>query len=99
MEVQYEQVNWKGNTEIETVDIPKLLYDEILNKENYRGDKERIRLEDQPQAVLEAMGRLVSVLMDKNILNLDDLKYIADCRWSGRKSDTLALKPEEKTDA
>lgn len=94
MEVQYEQVNWKGNTEIETVDIPKLLYDEILNKEDYRGDKEKIRLEHQPQAVLDAMGRLVSVLMDKNVLNLEDLKYIADCRWGGRKADSLKLKEE-----
>ena len=95
MEVEYDHINFKGEVEKDTQLIAAFLYDEILYKENYRGDKEKIRLEDQPQLIVEAMGRMVERLLDKNVLDLNDLKYIAGSNW-GRKSESLVLKPEEK---
>lgn len=95
MEIEYEGTDFKGNARQETQSVASFLYDEILHTENHRSiSKERIRLEDQPQKVLEAMGRLVEKLLDKGIFNLEDLKFIADCGW-GRKSDSLKLKKEE----
>jgi hypothetical protein len=89
MEIEYNLVNYKGNVEKETSRIGDYLYNAILYKE------EKIRLEDQPKVVCEALGRLVERLLDKNVLNLDDFKYIADCGWD-RESDSLKLKPAEK---
>lgn len=94
MDVEYDDVNFRGDVERETRSVARFLYDEILYKENYRGDGEKIRLEDQPQQVVEALGRLVERLLEKNIFDVNDLKYIAGSSY-GRKSDTLALKPEE----
>jgi hypothetical protein len=94
VEVEYDDVNFKGDVNKETQSIARFLYDDILYKENYHGYREKIRLEDQPQLVVEAMGRLVERLLDKNILDLNDLKYIAGSNW-GRKSDSLTLKKEE----
>lgn len=96
MEVQYESVNYKGNTEIETQSVAQFLYDELLYEERYNSlSRDKIRLEDQPGKVVEALGRLVSIMLDKNILSLEDLKTISDVGW-GRKGDTLKLKKEEE---
>jgi len=96
VEIQYESVSYKGNVDIETQSIARFLYDELLYEERYNSlSKDKIRLEDQPGKVLEAMGRMVELLLDKGIFNLDDLKKIADCGW-GRKSDSLQLIPEVK---
>ena len=95
MEVEYDGVTFRGEVQKEAQSIATFFYDEILYKESYRGDREKIRLEDQPQLVVEAMGRLVERLLEKNILDLNDLKYIAGSNW-GRKSDSLALKREEE---
>ncbi len=82
MEVEYETVNYKGNVEKETARVADFLYNELLYNERYNSiSKEKVHLEEQPKVVCEALGRLVSVLLDKNILNLEDLKY---CRlWLG----------------
>lgn len=94
--MQYEGSDYKGKTTTETQNIASFLYDEILHTESYRSSsKERIHLEEQPRKVIEAMGRMVEILLDKGILNLEDLKTIADCGW-GRKADSLKLKPEVK---
>lgn len=90
MEVEYKGSDYKGKERIETQSVSAFLHSEILYHESYSGDRERIRLEDQPQQVLEAMGRLVERLLEKNVLNLDDLKHISGCNW-GRKADSLAL--------
>lgn len=95
MEVEYDDVTFRGEVQKETQSIARFLYDEILYKENYHGSREKIRLEDQPQLVVESLGRLVERLLEKNILDLNDLKYIAGSNY-GRKSDTLALKKEEE---
>lgn len=96
MEVEYETVRYRGDVEKETARIADYLYNTLLYKDRYNSiSKEKVHLEEQPKVVCEALGRLVSVLLDKNILNLDDLKYIADVSW-GREGDSLKLKPEEK---
>jgi hypothetical protein len=96
VEVEYDDTNnFKGEVRRETQTIASFLYDEILYKENYHCDREKIRLEDQPQLMVEALGRLVERLLDKNILDLNDLKYIAGSNW-GRKANSLALKREEE---
>jgi len=94
VEVEYDDVTFRGEVQKETRSIASFFCDEILYKENYHSDREKIRLEDQPREVVEAMGRLVERLLDKNILDLNDLKYITGSNW-GRKSDSLALKKEE----
>lgn len=62
----------------------------------YHCSREKVRLEAQPELVLAALSRLVDRLLDKNILNLDDLHYIADTGWSMKD---LKLKPEEKDES
>ena len=95
MEVEYDGTNFRGEVRKESQSIARFFYDEVLYKENYRADREKVRLEDQPQLVVEALGRLVERLMEKNILDLNDLKYITGLNW-GRKADTLAIKIEEE---
>jgi len=53
----------------------------------------KVRLEDQPELVCAALGRLVDILLDKGILNLEDLRKIADTSYSIKN---LNLKDEEK---
>lgn len=95
MEVEYDVISFRGEVQKESQSISRFFHDEVLYKENYRADREKIRLEDQPQLVVEALGRLVERLMEKNILDLNDLKYITGLNW-GIKADTLALKIEEE---
>ena len=94
MEVEYDGVTFRGEVAKQTQSVARFLYEEVLYKENYHGGTERIRLEDQPRQVVEALGRLVERLVEKNILDLNDLKYIAGSSW-GRKADSLAFKKEE----
>lgn len=94
MEVTYQGSNWKGEPIRENQSLVQFVYEEVLFKDNYRCDREKIILENQPKAVAEALGRLVEVLIKKNVLNLEDLKYITQCDW-GCKADSLALKMEE----
>lgn len=94
MEVEYTTRDYNGKDRQETESIERFLYGEILYTETYSGDKERIRLEDQPKVVCEALGRLVEKLLDKGIFDLEDLKYIADANY-GSKADSLQLKKGE----
>ena len=95
MEVEYDGTNFRGEVRKESQSIARFFHEEVLYKENYRADREKVRLEDQPQLVVEALGRLVERLMEKNVLDLNDLKYITGLNW-GRKADTLAIKIEEE---
>jgi hypothetical protein len=95
MEVEYKGTDYKGNPRQETQRVAEFLYDEILYAiRDWNSSREKIRLEDQPKLVIEAMGRLVEKLLEKNVLNLDDLKYISQCDY-GMKADSLVLKKEE----
>jgi hypothetical protein len=94
MDVTYEAFDYKGNPKQETQQITEFLYDELLFSDSRGLDRDKIRLEDQPKQVCQALGRLVEILIKKNVLDLEDLKTIADCGW-GRKSDSLAIKKEE----
>ena len=94
MKIQHTHTYTYNDKETTQTDsIAEFLYDEILYKESYRSDKEKIRLEDQPKMVLEAMGRLISILLDKGVLDLENLKEISECNW-GRKADSLKLLKE-----
>jgi hypothetical protein len=96
VEIEYKTTNYRDDKEVtETQSVASFLYDELLYQEKYDSlSKEKIRLEDQPKVVCEALGRLVERLLDKNVLNLEDLKHISQCDW-GRKADSLALKKGE----
>lgn len=96
MEVEYTTTNYRDDKDKqETQRIAEFLYNEILYKEGRGLFRDKVHLEEQPKVVCEAMGRMISVLLDKGVLNLEDLKFIADCRW-GRTSDSLKLKKEEE---
>lgn len=89
MEVQYKSYRY-NKERLNTESISDFLYGQLL----FQGDHgDKIRLEDQPQKVCEALGRLVSKLVDKNILNLQDLKDIAQCSYG--VEDTLEFKKDE----
>lgn len=90
MEVTYDSIDYKCNPKQETQQITEFLYDKLLFTDGHWADK--IRLEDQPKVVCQALGRLVEILIKKNILDLDDLKTIADCSYG---YDSLAIKKEE----
>lgn len=92
MEIEYRKLIWKGE-EIVRESISDYLYEQLLYSETYSGS-ERVRLENQPKVVCEALGRLVSRLLDKNILDLADLHAIAQTYY-GRIHDTAELKKEE----
>ena len=91
MEVEYTITNYREEECQETQRVAEFLYDELFFQEKYNSiGKEKIHLEYQPKVVCEALGRLVERLLEKNVLNLEDLKYIANCDW-GRKADSLKL--------
>ncbi len=92
MEVTYDSVDYRGNIKQETKRITEFLYDELLFTDGRGLGKDKIRLEDQPQKVCQALGRLVEILIKKNVLELEDLKTIADCSYN---YDSLAIKKEE----
>lgn len=95
MEVEYTSYKY-GKEHLETESISSFLYDQILHKEDYHCSREKVRLEAQPELVLAALSRLVDRLLDKNILNLEDLHYIADTGWHMKD---LTLKPEKKDES
>lgn len=94
MELTHEGVSWKGEKTVEAKSVEQFLYEEILFYDTYRCDKQKVPLEDQPKKVCAALGRFVEILIKKNILDVEDLKKIADCGW-GLTADTLAIKMEE----
>jgi hypothetical protein len=95
VEVQYTSHRY-GKESVETESISSFLNDQILYKEDYHCSREKVRLEAQPELVCAALGRLVDILLDKGILNLEDLHRIADTGWSMKD---LKLKPEEKNES
>lgn len=98
MEVEYTTTAYTGNGERqETESVSDFLYNTLLfEEETYHRSGGKIRLENQPKVVCDALGRLVERLLDKNVLNLDDLKYISDIGY-GKKADTLQLKKKESS--
>ena len=90
MEVQYKKIGWKGEERLETESLQQFVYNTLLYREKYSGSDEKIRLEDQPKVVCEAIGRLIERLLEKNILDLGDLKYIVEADW-GLKASSLML--------
>jgi hypothetical protein len=96
LRVEYARLSFRGKEgqeEKETDSIERFLHDEILYKDAYRSDREKIRLEEQPKAVVEAMARLINILLEKGVLDLENLKEISGCTW-GRKADSLKLLKE-----
>lgn len=91
MEVTYETTDYKGNPKEESASISDFLYSELLYKEDWNSFSSRVPLEEQPKVVCGMAGRLIEKLIEKNVLNLEDLKYISQCDW-GRKADSLKLK-------
>lgn len=88
MYLSYE--SYYGNDERRKDRIEQFVEETLL----YTEDRDKIRLEDQPEVVCEAMGRLMEVLIKKNILDLSDVKYICRLHW-GPKADTLQIEKEE----
>lgn len=95
MEVEYKSYRY-GKESVEVESVQAFLHDQILYKEEYSGGRERVRLEAQPELVCAALGRLVNRLLDKGVLNLEDLHFIADTGWSMKD---LKLKPEKKDES
>ena len=95
MEIEYTSTdNYKNEPRQTTEQVAEFLYNEILFTERYNScSKEKVRLEDQPKLVCQAIGRLVEKLLDKDVLNLEDFKYISGCDW-GSRADSLKLKRE-----
>jgi hypothetical protein len=95
MEVTYESSDFRGNPTQESKLIGDFIYNEVLFHDDYHGDTKKVILEEQAKAVCFAMGRMVEILIKKNVLGLEDLKHITGCDW-GRKADSLAIKKEEE---
>lgn len=80
--MEIELPDWSYDKErIVTQSIAEFLYNRILYQETYNRGNEKIRLEEQPRLVCEALGRLVDKLLDKNVLNLEDLHDIAGTHY------------------
>lgn len=94
MEIEYTTTDYSNKEKQEVQSVAQFLYEELFFEEHYN-NTERVRLEDQPKKICEALGRLVEKLLDKGIFNLEDLRDISGCNW-GRKADSLKLKKEEK---
>jgi hypothetical protein len=90
LEVQWLERNpntYKEEIESESVEV--FLYKEILKNDD-------VRLEEQPKAVCLAIGRLVDRLMEKGLLNLEDLQEIVTTGYQYYRRDlTIKLKEEE----
>ena len=67
MEIEYTTTAYTGKGDRQEVEsISSFLYDSILQQEeNFYSSGGKIRLEDQPQKVCEALGRLVERLLDR----------------------------------
>lgn len=93
MEIEYTGISYyDGKEKLVTESIEDFLYDKILNEEAYSGTR-KVRLEDQPQVVCKALGRLVNRLLEKKLLDLEDLHWIAGTQWE-RSLETAKLKAE-----
>ena len=93
MDVEYTTVGCNGEEKQEIESVSNFLVEELFNEKRWNCNF-LLRLEDQPKRVLETLGRLIERLLEKNVFNLDDLKYIAECNW-GRKANSLQLKKDE----
>lgn len=94
MEIEYpEKSAYTDKVSVVTLSIEDFLYEKILKEETWSGGTRTVRLEDQPQVVCKALGRLVNRLLEKNILDLEDLHWIAGTQWD-RISDIAKLKAQ-----
>lgn len=89
MEVEYT-VGYNDKKKQETASVSDFLYSELFYKQDWNSFSSRVYLEEQPKIVCEMAGRLIEKLIEKKILNLEDLKYISQCDWG--KEDSLKLK-------
>ena len=67
--------------------VESYLVDNLLRRGN------RVCLEEQPKVVLEALGRFVNILLNKGLLNVEDLKQIAETSWQDK--DSMLIPDEE----
>lgn len=103
LEINYTKYDFNGKPRTETSSIEEIVLDQIfleqiLYKEDYGRlsiiSKNRVNLENQPSEVCKAFGRLLNVLLDKGIINLDNLHEIMDSESGLRNS--AVLKQESK---
>ncbi|RJQ25053.1 hypothetical protein C4577_06620 [Candidatus Parcubacteria bacterium] len=81
MDISHKESDYWGKEKEETNSVENFVFQNILTTEPYGyhfGPGDCIRLERQGPAVMNAMGRLISILLDKEVLNLDDLKAITE---------------------
>jgi hypothetical protein len=75
--------------------VDEFVYEAILYEEDRHGDTTKTHLENQPKLICEAMGRLMGILLEKGVINLDEFKEVCGLNW-GKKADTLQIVKEEE---
>lgn len=77
--VKYDSLTWKGEYKKKVQSIPQFAIEQTLFKEHYNSFyPERIQLEDQPTKIVDMVGRLMEKLIEKGIMNTQDLIDVLD---------------------
>ena len=82
MEVHYKTPKLHGIGEnYNKPTVEEFTISQLLHKEGYSGDRERVRLEQQPENVAKALGGLLNLLLEKGIILPEDFHNIVDTDW------------------
>lgn len=69
MDIRCKNENWSGKPAEKRLD--SFLHDKILHEERYNSTRE-VPLQEQPQKVMEAMGRMLELFVKKGLLTEDE---------------------------
>ena len=80
MDIEYKTVNWKGEYVVQSESVESFAANYLLYKDYCSlTRREKNRLEELPKIILESHGRLLEILLKKNIINKEDLVSILQC--------------------
>lgn len=89
MEIEYEEHDYKGNPHTELTSLENAVVDNLLYKTShgiFHLSRDKVHLEEQPKAICRAFGRLLNILAEKGIINIDNFNDIVDAEDSFRRT-------------
>jgi hypothetical protein len=93
MQITYEIKRYNEKTETYTESVDDFTIAQLLYHSTHWGDRARIHLEQQPEVVCKAMGRLLNLLLEKDLITLQEFHDVVDTEYHLR--DITKLQKEE----
>ncbi len=82
MNIKYPEY-FLGKEKERSSSLETFVYNQLLFKERHH-DTEKIILEKQGDAIAQAIGRLLDVLVRKNLINTEEFHEIVGTEWNLR---------------